>query len=81
MRHFIFAVILVAILTVLVIFGLDQIQILPEQASLQAESIDGLFDIHFIAIAFLFSLIVGFMLYSIIFFIDIEFLKLFIGCS
>lgn len=68
MRHFIFAVILVAILTVLVIFGLDQIQILPEQASLQAESIDWLFDIHFIAIAFLFSLIVGFMLYSIIFF-------------
>ncbi|NIP32865.1 MAG: hypothetical protein GWN62_24410, partial [Aliifodinibius sp.] len=68
MKHFIFAVILVAVLTVLVIFGLNQIQILPDQASLQAESIDALFDIHFIAIAFLFSLIIGFMLYSIIFF-------------
>ncbi len=68
MKHFVFAVIFVAILTVLLIFGLNQVQLLPEQASLQAVSIDTLFSVHFVIIAFLFALIVGFMVYSIIFF-------------
>lgn len=65
MKHFILAAILVAVLTVLVILGLEQIDLLPEQASLQAVSIDWLFGLHFKVIAFLFALIVGFMLYSI----------------
>lgn len=65
MKHFILAAILVAVLTVLVILGLEQIELLPEQASLQAVSIDWLFGLHFKVIAFLFALIVGFMLYSI----------------
>jgi len=42
--------------------------LLPEQASLQAVSIDWLFGLHFKVIAFLFALIVGFMLYSIVVF-------------
>ncbi len=65
MKHFILAAILVAVLTVLVILGLEQVELLPEQASLQAVSIDWLFGLHFKVIAFLFALIVGFMLYSI----------------
>lgn len=68
MKHFIFAAVLVAVLTVLVILGLEQINLLPEQASLQAVSIDWLFGLHFKVIAFLFALIVGFMLYSIVVF-------------
>jgi cytochrome c oxidase subunit II len=68
MKHFILAAILVAVLTVLVILGLEQIDLLPEQASLQAVSIDWLFGLHFKVIAFLFALIVGFMLYSIVVF-------------
>jgi cytochrome c oxidase subunit II len=68
MKHFILAAILVAVLTVLVILGLEQINLLPEQASLQAVSIDWLFGLHFKVIAFLFALIVGFMLYSIVVF-------------
>ncbi len=65
MRHFIFAALLVAALTVLGILGLEQARLLPEQASLQAVGIDWLFSLHFKVIAFLFALIVGFMLYSI----------------
>ena len=68
MKHFILAAILVAVLTVLVLLGLEQINLLPEQASLQAVSIDWLFGLHFKVIAFLFALIVGFMLYSIVVF-------------
>jgi cytochrome c oxidase subunit 2 len=40
--------------------------LLPQQASLQAVAIDGLFRIDFIAIAILFSLIIGLLVYSII---------------
>ena len=68
MKHTIFAAVLVAILTILSIIGLEQIQLLPEQASVQAEPIDFLFDVEFKNIAFLFALIVGLMLYSIIVF-------------
>lgn len=68
MKHLILAALLVIILTVVVLAGLNQIDLLPQQASLQAESIDYLFGLHIKVIAFLFSLIVGLMLYSIIFF-------------
>jgi cytochrome c oxidase subunit 2 len=68
MKHFVVAAILVVIVTALLIAGLDRVQILPIQASLQANSIDSLFNLEFKVIAFLFSLIVVFMVYSIIFF-------------
>ena len=68
MKHFIFATLLVAVLTVLGILGLEQAELLPAQASLQAVGIDWLFDLHFRVIAFLFALIIGFMLYSIVVF-------------
>lgn len=66
MRHFIVAAIVVIFLMVGTFLLLTNIQLLPEQASLQAIPIDGLFRIDFIAIAVLFSLIIGLMIYSII---------------
>jgi cytochrome c oxidase subunit 2 len=66
MRHFIVAALLVIILMAGSYFLLTNIQLLPEQASLQAIPIDGLFRIDFIAITVLFSLIIGLLVYSII---------------
>jgi cytochrome c oxidase subunit 2 len=68
MKHLIIAAILVILFTILLIFGLENIQILPEQASAQAVPIDNLFGIEFKIIAFLFSLIVVFMVYSMVVF-------------
>jgi cytochrome c oxidase subunit II len=68
MKHFIIVGFLVIIVTALTIFGLSQIHILPGAASLQAQPIDRMFTLEFIVIAFLFSLIVVFMLYSILVF-------------
>jgi len=52
----------------LLTFLFDNGGLLPEQASLQAVPIDQLFRLDFVAIAVLFSLIVGLMVYSIIVF-------------
>lgn len=68
MKHLIIAGILVILVTAGLLFGMGYVRLLPEQASAQAVPIDQLFQIHFIAIAFLFSLIVVFMLYSIVVF-------------
>lgn len=68
MRHLITAGILVAVVTALLIVGLGQVRLLPVAASVQAQPIDFLFDLQFKIIAFLFALIVVFMLYSIIVF-------------
>lgn len=68
MKHVIGTIIIVAILTVLGVLVLNNDWLLPEPASMQADPIDNLFNIQFKAIAFLFALIVGIMLYSIIFF-------------
>ncbi len=68
MRHLIIAGLLVVAVTALLILGLGQVRLLPEQASAQAIPIDQLFDLEFKVIAFLFSLIVVFMLYSILVF-------------
>lgn len=65
MRHLIIAGILVVVVTALLILGLQQVRLLPEQASLQAVTIDRMFDLEFYVIAFLFALIVVFMVYSI----------------
>lgn len=68
MKHAIGAVIFIAILTVLGLLVLRTDILLPEQASVQAERIDWLFSLHFKIIAFLFALIVGLVLYSVVFF-------------
>jgi cytochrome c oxidase subunit II len=68
MKHFFIAVGLVIVLTVIMLVFFSQVPLLPEAASLQAAPIDWLFKFHFIVIAVLFSLIVGFMIYSIIVF-------------
>ncbi len=68
MKHFVVAGFLVFVLTGLLILGAGQVRLLPIAASAQAQPIDQLFRLMFIAIAFLFSLIVVFMLYSIVVF-------------
>jgi cytochrome c oxidase subunit 2 len=68
MKHFIGVTVLVIILTVLVGVALNTMGLLPDIASLQGQYIDGLFQVHAWIIAFLFALIVGFMLYSVIVF-------------
>lgn len=66
--HLIIAGVLVLITTALMIFGMRFIRLLPVAASAQATPIDWLFNLEFKVIAFLFSLIVVFMLYSIVVF-------------
>ncbi len=68
MKHLVIAGILVVIVTAALILGLGQVQLLPTQASAQAKPIDDLFRLEFMVIAFLFALIVVFMLYSIVVF-------------
>ncbi|GAB4577564.1 MAG: cytochrome c oxidase subunit II [Anaerolineales bacterium] len=68
--HFIGVTILVAILTAATGFGLQMAMqngyLLPPLASRQGVWIDWVFGYHFWTMAFLFSLILGFMLYSIV---------------
>ncbi len=68
MKHLVIVGILVIVVTALLIFGLQQVQILPVQASAQAQPIDDLFQLEFMVIAFLFALIVVSMIYSIVVF-------------
>jgi cytochrome c oxidase subunit 2 len=68
MKHLVAAGILVLVITALLIVGLNNVQLLPTQASAQALPIDGLFHKEFMVIAFLFSLIVVFMVYSMVVF-------------
>jgi cytochrome c oxidase subunit 2 len=68
MRHFIIVAVLVAIVTILVSFGLQSAHLLPKVASQEGVLIDGLFRLHIQIIAFLFALIVVFTLYSVIVF-------------
>ncbi|MFC2025683.1 cytochrome c oxidase subunit II [Chloroflexota bacterium] len=68
MKHLVVVGILVVIVTGLLIFGLEQANLLPVPASRQAEPIDFLFGIEFKIIAFLFSLIIVFMVYSLVVF-------------
>ena len=66
MKHVIAAALVVIAFMVVGFWALGQVNLLPVQASLQAQAIDGLFGLHFKAIIVLFSLIVGLMIYSII---------------
>jgi cytochrome c oxidase subunit 2 len=68
MKHFIGVTAVVIILTVLVGVALNTLGLLPDLASLQGQFIDELFQVHTWIIAFLFALIAGFMLYSIVVF-------------
>ncbi len=68
MKHFGVVGVLVVIVTAVVIFLLDAVGLMPIQASTQAIVIDKLFDLHVKVIAFLFALIVVFMLYSVVVF-------------
>ena len=68
MKHFVIVAVLVVISTVLVSIGLQYSPILPPQASQEAATVDWLFRLELLVIAFLFSLIVVFILYSIVVF-------------
>ena len=68
MKHLVIAAILVVIVTALLFVGLNHARLLPVEASAQAKPIDNLFHLEFEVIAFLFSLIVVFMVYSIVVF-------------
>jgi cytochrome c oxidase subunit 2 len=65
-RHFIIAGVLVAIGTAVIYWLLDAVLLLPTAASTQAFIIDNVVNLHLILIAFLFSLVVVFMLYSMV---------------
>jgi cytochrome c oxidase subunit II len=65
MKHFIIIGILVIASTFAIHAGLSAIGLLPVQASAQAVSIDQLFGLYTWAIAFVFSLIIVIMLYSL----------------
>lgn len=67
-RHFIIVGALVAVSTVLLYLLLKAALPLPVQASIEALTIDTLIGWHLLIIAFLFSLVVGFMLYAIVIF-------------
>ena len=68
MKHLIIAGLLVVVVTALLILALGQVDLLPTAASVQAQPIDQMFDLEFKVIAFLFALIVVFMVYSIVVF-------------
>jgi cytochrome c oxidase subunit 2 len=68
MKHFIIVAVLIVIVTALVSFGLQHAHLLPIEASEQGAIVDSLFGLHIQVIAFLFSLIVVFTLYSVVVF-------------
>lgn len=65
MKHFVIVAVLVAILTVLTIFGLNSIGLMPVQASAQALPIDWMWDMQVNAMSFLFALIIVPLVYSL----------------
>lgn len=67
-RHLVTAGLLVVVSTALLYFLMTSIGLLPEEASTQAATIDRLFNAHFFMISLLFSLIVVFVLYSVVVF-------------
>jgi cytochrome c oxidase subunit 2 len=67
-KHLLTVAVLVVLGSFVTYFALTAIYQLPVAASAEAGPIDKLFDINFILISILFSLIVVFMLYSVVFF-------------
>jgi cytochrome c oxidase subunit II len=68
MKHYIYAGIMVVILTVLTFLALQAIGLLPVAASVQAGPIDRMVNMQLWLISFLFSLIVVFIMYSVVVF-------------
>src|SRR5512137_2891828 len=68
MKHFFIIALLVIASTFAIHSGLEAIGLLPVQASAQAISIDQLFGLYTWAIAFVFSLIMVILLYSLVVF-------------
>ena len=68
MRHIVIVVFLVALATAVVAVGLGQIGLLPAQASQEGVLVDRLFEMEILVIAFLFALIMVFMIYSVVVF-------------
>lgn len=65
MKHFVVVGILTIILTLLTGFALLAVGLMPVQAAEEALTVDGMINLQLWMIAFLFSLIVSFILYSI----------------
>ena len=68
MKHIINVVILIAVVAVVVGLGLNNLDLLPPLASAEGLLVDRLFSLHLQVIAFLFALIMVFMLYSVVVF-------------
>ena len=68
MLHFLIVGILVIVVAILTYFGVNILWVLPVGASVQAASIDWLWNIQMMAMSFLFALIVVPMIYSLIVF-------------
>jgi cytochrome c oxidase subunit 2 len=68
LKHAIGALIFIVVLTAIGLVILNPELFLPPSDSIQARPIDNLLNIEFKLIAFLFALIIGIMLYSVIFF-------------
>ncbi len=68
MKHIVAVVVLIGLVTVALAGFLTSIDLLPVPASAEALPIDWLFGLHLQVIAFLFALIIVFMLYSVVVF-------------
>ena len=68
MKHIIRVIALIILVTIIIAGLLSYINLLPPQASAEARPIDWLFGMHIQVIAFLFALIMVFMIYSIVVF-------------
>ncbi len=68
MTHFLIVAVLVVVVAVATYFGIEALNILPSQSSLQATAIDHLFQGEIIVISFLFALIVVPLFYSLVVF-------------
>ena len=68
MKHLIIAFVLVIVVTVLVILGLNAADLVPNLASAEGEFVDLMFTAQIYVIAFIFSLIIVLMLYSVVVF-------------
>ena len=68
MKHFVIAAVLVIIVTILVIMGLEAMDLVPTLASEEGTLVDQMFRVQLWFIAFFFSLIVVLVLYSVVVF-------------
>lgn len=68
MKHILIASVLVIIFAALVMLGLNALDLVPDLASEEGVSVDQMFTVQIYIIAFIFSLIIVFMLYSIVVF-------------